>query len=102
VQADEALASIHEALSVQYSVKQGTIAYGQGVKTATSSTIEESHKMAYAYRRAELRDRLRSHFNYLWCHADHWKQDPAGVPTVRNWFSSAIELRARFYILWVS
>jgi hypothetical protein len=47
--------------------------------------------MAYAYRQAELCDRLHSHFNYLWRHADRWKQDPAGVPTVRNWFSSAIE-----------
>jgi hypothetical protein len=48
VQADEALTSIREALSVQYSVKQGKIAYGQGVKAATSSThkIEESRKRA--------------------------------------------------------
>jgi hypothetical protein len=48
VQADEALASICDALSVQYSVKQGKIAYGQGVKAATSSTskIEESRKKA--------------------------------------------------------
>jgi hypothetical protein len=48
VQADEALASIHNALSVQYSVKQGKIAYGQGVKAATSSMykIEESRKRA--------------------------------------------------------
>jgi hypothetical protein len=34
VQADKALASIHDALSVQYSVKQGKIAYGPGVKVA--------------------------------------------------------------------
>jgi hypothetical protein len=48
VQADEALASICDALSVQYSIKQGKIAYGQGVKAATSSThkIEESCKWA--------------------------------------------------------
>jgi hypothetical protein len=48
VQADEALASIREALSVQYSVKQGKITYGRGVKAATSSThrIEESRKRA--------------------------------------------------------
>jgi hypothetical protein len=61
MQADEALASICEALSVQYLVKQGKIAYGQGVKAATSSTwhrIEESHKQAefhaetYHYRKA--------------------------------------------------
>jgi hypothetical protein len=47
--------------------------------------------MAYAYRQAELRDRLRCHFDYLWRHADRWKQDPAGVPTFRHWYSSVVE-----------
>jgi hypothetical protein len=48
VQADEALASIRDALSAQYSVKQGKIAYGQGVKAVTTSThkIEESRRLA--------------------------------------------------------
>jgi hypothetical protein len=47
--------------------------------------------MAYAYRQAELRDLLRSHFDYLWRHADHWQRDPAGVLTMRHWYSSVIE-----------
>jgi hypothetical protein len=48
VQADEALSMIRDALSAQYSVKQGKIAYGQGVKAGTTSTnkIEESRKRA--------------------------------------------------------
>jgi hypothetical protein len=46
---------------------------------------------AYAYRQAELRNRLRCHFDYLWRHVDQWKQDPKAVPTVRHWFSSVIE-----------
>jgi hypothetical protein len=72
VQADEALTSIRDALSIQYSIKQGKIAYGQGIKAATSSThkIEESRKRAEfhaeTYRKARaamtsLLPRLPSH-----------------------------------------
>jgi hypothetical protein len=72
VQADEALSSIRDALSVQYSVKQGKIAYGQGVKAGTTSTnkIAESRRMAEfhadTYRKARdamisLSSRLSSH-----------------------------------------
>jgi hypothetical protein len=43
-----------------------------------------------AYRQAELRSRLYSHFGYLWRDADLWKQDPGTVPTARNWFSNVI------------
>jgi hypothetical protein len=46
---------------------------------------------AYAYRQADLRNRLRCHFDHLWHHVDQWKQDPGAVPTVRHWFSSMIE-----------
>jgi hypothetical protein len=58
--------------------------------SVTKSPLMEG-LMAYAYRQAELRDRLRSHFDYLWRHADHWRQDPGRVPTVRHWYSSVIE-----------
>jgi hypothetical protein len=71
-QADEALASICDALSAQYLVKQGKIAYGQGVKAATTSTnkIEEGRRLAEfhadTYRTAReamisLSSRLGSH-----------------------------------------
>jgi hypothetical protein len=54
----------------------------QGVSSERSPLMEGL--TAYAYRQAEHRDRLRSHFDYLWRHADRWKQSPAAVPTGTN------------------
>jgi hypothetical protein len=52
----------------------------------------------YAYRQADLRDRMRCHFRYLWRYVDDWRKDPQLIPTARNWYADSIRPDKSVYL----
>jgi hypothetical protein len=45
----------------------------------------------YAYRQADLRERMWCHFKCLWRYVDDWRKDPRLIPTTRNWYANCIQ-----------
>jgi hypothetical protein len=53
---------------------------------------------AYAYRQADLRERMRGHFKYLWRYVDDWRANLHTVPTARNWYADCIQPHKSSYL----